>query len=112
MKLKSMKQDLSYLCPFCDREVKVGSSCQGCANKQKAKAVEPGKTAKPKRAWEQDKMYEDLDLPDEDFDYDEFVAKEFGRMPHKKIGVKWYWWVLGVFLLVVMMVSLANVCLQ
>lgn len=47
-------------------------------------------------------MYDALDLPDEDFDYDEFVAKEFSHLPHKKIGVKWYWWVIGVFLLILM----------
>lgn len=57
-------------------------------------------------------MYDDLDLPNEDFDYDEFVAKEFGHLPHKKIGVKWYWWVLGILLLAVMVMTLRKVCLQ
>jgi hypothetical protein len=47
-------------------------------------------------------MYDGLDLPDEDFDYDEFVAREFGHVPHKQLGVKWYWWWIGVVLLVVM----------
>lgn len=50
-------------------------------------------------------MYDDLDLPNEDFDYDEFIAKEFGKSPHKKIGVKWYWWLLGVIILVLMAIS-------
>jgi hypothetical protein len=53
-------------------------------------------------------MYDGLDLPDEDFDDDEFVAKEFGHLPHKKIGVKWYWWVLGVVILVLMVVGLVS----
>jgi hypothetical protein len=88
-----MKQELTYLCPFCDIEVRVGTPCGGCAKKQKPAPV------KAKRSWEQDKMYDGVDLPDEDFDYDEFVAKEFGHLPHKKIGVKWYWWVLGIILL-------------
>lgn len=57
-------------------------------------------------------MCDALDQPDEDFDYDEFVAKEFGHRSHKKIGVKWYWWLLGVILLVVMVATLTNVCLQ
>jgi hypothetical protein len=47
-------------------------------------------------------MYDGLDLPEEDFDYDEFVAREFGHVPHKQLGVKWYWWWIGVVLLVVM----------
>jgi hypothetical protein len=97
-----MKQELTYMCPFCDREVRVGSPCGGCAKKQK-----PAPT-KAKRSWEQDKMYDDLDLPNEDFDYDEFVAKEFGHLPHKKIGVKWYWWLLGVVILVLMVAGIVS----
>lgn len=64
--------------------------------------------AKTKRSWEQDKMYDGMDLPDEDFDYDEFVAKEFGHLPHKKIGVKWYWWLLGVVLVGLMIAGLVS----
>jgi hypothetical protein len=95
-----MKHDLTYICPFCDREVRVGKPCPGCAKKQKPATV------KAKRPWEQDQMYDSLDLPDNDFDYDEFVAREFGHLPHKKIGVKWYWWLLGVVILVPMVLYL------
>jgi hypothetical protein len=91
-----MPEVLTYLCPFCDREVRVGEPCPGCAKKQKPAALPK------KKSWQQDKMHDGLDLPDEDFDYDEFVAREFGRLPHKKIGVKWYWWLLGVALLALM----------
>jgi hypothetical protein len=94
-----MKHDLTYICPFCDREVRVGKQCKGCAKKGKPAP------AKAKRSWEHDEMYDGLDLPDDDFDYDEFVAKEFGHMPHKKIGVKWYWWLLGVVILVLWALS-------
>jgi hypothetical protein len=80
----------------------VGKLCEGCAKKQK-----PAPT-KANRSWEQDKMYDGLDLPDEDFDDDEFVAKEFGHLPHKKIGVNWYWWLLGVIILTLMVASLAS----
>ncbi len=90
------------MCPFCVREVRVGKLCEGCAKKQK-----PAPT-KANRSWEQDKMYDGLDLPDEDFDDDEFVAKEFGHLPHKKIGVNWYWWLLGVIILTLMVASLAS----
>lgn len=80
----------------------MGKLCEGCAKKQK-----PAPT-KANRSWEQDKMYDGLDLPDEDFDDDEFVAKEFGHLPHKKIGVNWYWWLLGVIILTLMVASLAS----
>ena len=29
--------------------------------------------------WEQTEDYEGLDLPDDDFDYDDFIAREFGN---------------------------------
>lgn len=41
-----------------------------------------------------------MNLPDDDFDYDEFIAREFGKAPHRTLGIKWYWWVLAVVLLV------------
>jgi hypothetical protein len=94
-----MNQALAYLCPFCDREVRVGTPCGGCSKRQK-----PAPT-KVKRSWEQNKLYDHLDLPDEDFDYDEFAAREFGRLPHKKIGVKLHWWLVGVALLVLMVLA-------
>lgn len=52
-----------------------------------------------KKSWEQDKAVDGLDLPDDDFDYDDFVAREFGKFPHRRTGLKWYWWALAVVLL-------------
>jgi hypothetical protein len=97
-----MPEDLTYTCPFCDHEVRVGKSCKGCA---KVKKTAP---AKAKRSWEQDKMYDGVDLPDDDFDYDEFVAKEFGHIPHKKVGIKWYWWLLGFVILLLFALGLIS----
>ena len=94
-----MSEVLTYICPFCDREVRVGEPCPGCLKKRKPSAP------KKKKSWEQDKAHDGLDLPDGDFDYDEFVAREFGGKPHKKIGVKWYWWLLGVALLALMLIG-------
>ncbi|MEY3894813.1 MAG: hypothetical protein RLZZ214_332 [Verrucomicrobiota bacterium] len=89
---------LSYICPFCDCEVRVGESCSGCLKKAK-------KAKSEKRSWEQDKSHDGLDLPDGDFNYDEFVASEFGRAPYQALGLKWYWWLLGVVVLAGMAVS-------
>ncbi|WP_193211478.1 hypothetical protein [Luteolibacter marinus] len=55
--------------------------------------------ARPKHGWEQDSKLDALGLPDEDFDYDEFIAREFGGKPHRRTGVKWYWWATAVILL-------------
>ena len=91
---------MSYRCPFCDREARVGQPCPGCAAR-KSKKRERAKAGSPARrkSWEQDPSHDGLDLPDDDFDYDEFVAREFGGAPHQRIGVKWYWWLLGVITL-------------
>jgi hypothetical protein len=88
-----MAKVLSYICPFCGTEVSVGKNCADCAKKIKK--------SKPKeKSWEQSKSADGLDLPSDDFDYDDFIAREFGKAPHKKTGLKWYWWALAVVLLI------------
>ena len=44
-------------------------------------------------------MYDALDLPEDGFDYDEFVRKEFGASA-KPSGVKTVWWVVGILVVV------------
>jgi hypothetical protein len=92
-----MSEELSYRCPFCDCEVQVGRLCPGCA---KNRGQPTGTTPRP---WEQADGADGLDLPDTDFDYDEFVAREFGQAPHRRLGVAWYWWALGVLVLATML---------
>ncbi len=84
-----MPEVLSYLCPYCGSDVRVGEPCPGCTTK-----VRKRKTAR--RSWEQKKSQDGLDLPSDDFDYEDFIAREFGKKPHQTLGVKWYWWALGV----------------
>ncbi|MEO8615506.1 MAG: hypothetical protein ABI600_10220 [Luteolibacter sp.] len=87
-----MPKALRYICPFCEAEVAVGKPCPGCTKKPK----------KPKpgiKSWEQDSSADGLNLPDNDFDYNDFVAREFGKVPHHKTGIKWYWWILAVVIL-------------
>lgn len=88
-----MPEVLSYVCPFCEREVRVGEPCPGCAKKKVRKA-------RNRKSWEQSSSLDGLDLPDEEFDYEDFCKREFGKSPHLKTGLKWYWWVLAVVLLV------------
>lgn len=85
-----MVEILTYACPYCGSEVRVGGTCPGCAKK--------GKKSK-KRSWEQDASYDGTDLPNDDFDYEDFVAREFGKAPHRAIGIRWYWWLLAAVLL-------------
>lgn len=79
-----------YACPQCGGEVRVGSrGCQKCSGKP----------------WEQEEYLDGLDLPDaEEFDYDDFVKREFGSGPSrlKPAGLAWKWWITAVLLLAAM----------
>lgn len=86
-----------WLCPNCDRLVPVGRSCSCLKKKTKAR-----KKHRVKKSWEQDEGLDGLDLPDDSFDYDEFVAKEFGRgKPHKQIPIAFLWWITALGLLLI-----------
>jgi hypothetical protein len=93
-----MPEVLRYLCPFCEREVRVGEPCPGCAKK----AV---KKIRSEKSWEQPKSLDGLDLPEDDFDYEEFCKNEFGKSPHRRTGLKWYWWLLAIGILIGMAAS-------
>ena len=43
--------------------------------------------------------YDGLDLPDEDFDHDEFVRQEFGSSV-KPAGMKTVWWVTAILIII------------
>ncbi|MCO5052731.1 MAG: zinc-ribbon domain-containing protein [Verrucomicrobiae bacterium] len=45
----------------------------------------------------------DLGLPDEDFNYDEFVQREFGPRSPKPRGLHWVWWLVGLALVAVIL---------
>jgi hypothetical protein len=54
------------------------------------------------RSWEQSSRYDGLDLPDDEFDYEDFVAREFGGDKRRLLsGLKWYWWLTAVALIFV-----------
>lgn len=93
-----MAEVMTYICPTCGAEARVGKPCPGCAPVKKRKP----EAAKKKRPWEQDSAADGLDLPDDDFDYEDFIAREFGGKPHKKTGLAWYWWLLAAVMLVIM----------
>ncbi len=88
-----MPKALRYICPFCETEVAVGKPCTGCTKRSK-------KPQTAKKSWEQDGSADGLGLPDDDFNYEDFIAREFGKAPHRKTGLKWYWWALAVALLI------------
>jgi hypothetical protein len=46
--------------------------------------------------------YESVDVPDDNFDYDEFIQKEFGSSV-KPYGIRPVWWITGIILLIAML---------
>ena len=78
-------------CPHCGAEVPPRArACPECGSDEQT-------------GWSQQAQADGLDLPDEEFDYDEYVKREFGGefegqgpMPR---GLHWFWWLVGVALL-------------
>ena len=69
-------------CPNCGADVPAGATaCPECG-------------ADEQTGWSEEAYASGLDLPDDSFDYDDFVKREFGGkkspVPH---GLRWYWWV-------------------
>ena len=76
-------------CPICGADVPP-----------KAKAC-PECGADEKTGWSEEANASGLDLPDEDFNYEEFVKREFSGgkkslVPH---GIHWFWWIVAVVIL-------------
>ena len=79
-------------CPVCGEDVPAGAlACPECG-------------ADHKSGWREDaEAYDGVDLPDEDFNYDDFVKAEFGSQT-KPPGLRTIWWIAGMVLLVAFLV--------
>ena len=77
------------VCPVCGADVpRNARACPECG-------------ADEETGWSEEARTDGLDLPDENFDYGEFIKREFGRekkspVPH---GIHWFWWVVAVLIL-------------
>ena len=77
-------------CPVCGEWVPRGAvACDQCGSCAKSD-------------WnDEDQTYEGLDLPDEDFDYEDFTAKEFGgKDANLRLTRQLWWWVAIILILV------------
>lgn len=80
------------VCPNCGAEVPPNAkACPQCG-------------ADEETGWSEEARTSDLDLPDENFDYGEFIKREFGKkksfVPH---GIHWFWWIVAVLVLGVLL---------
>ena len=80
-----MKRQAPEICPVCGEDIPRGASaCPECG-------------ADHNSGWrDETEPYDGVDLPDE-FDYDEFTRREFGRSP-KPAGVGAVWWITAIVL--------------
>lgn len=78
------------VCPNCGADVPPQAiACPECG-------------ADEQTGWSEEAYASGLDLPEEEFDYDEFVEKEFGR-EIKPRGLKTVWWITGILLLIILL---------
>jgi uncharacterized membrane protein YvbJ len=72
------------VCPNCGAEIPPGAkACPECGS--------DGQTG-----WSEQARYDGLNLPDENFDHDDFVKREFGPEPVRPRGIGWFWWAVAV----------------
>ncbi|RME95649.1 MAG: zinc ribbon domain-containing protein [Verrucomicrobia bacterium] len=68
------------ICPNCGADIPPGARvCPECGSDEQT-------------GWSEEAYASGLDLPDEEFDYDEFLAREFGGgTPKEKRARRWRW---------------------
>ncbi len=79
------------ICPNCGDEVPPNAkACPGCGSDANT-------------GWSEAAQRDNLGLPEEKFDYDDFVKREFGGEKIKPRGIHWVWWLVAVLLVVLLL---------
>lgn len=80
------------VCPNCGAEVPPRArACPECGSDEST-------------GWSEETSTGGLDLPDEEFDYDDYVKREFGGQSPVARGVHWFWWVIAILIVAVFLV--------
>jgi uncharacterized membrane protein YvbJ len=78
------------ICPHCGADVPANAkACPGCGSDESTGWSEQGKT-------------DGLNLPQDDFDYQDFIQQEFGQKRPVPRGVHWFWWLIAVIVLIIL----------
>ena len=73
-------------CPNCGADVpRNAKACPECGSDEKSGWSETAHASSP-------------GLPDEEFDYDEFVKEEFNSGHARPRGIHWFWWFTALLL--------------
>ena len=76
------------ICPNCGAEVPhKAKACPECGSDEQT-------------GWSEEAHASGLDLPEEQFDYDGFVNREFGEKSLVPRGMRWFWWLIALAVLV------------
>jgi hypothetical protein len=74
-------------CPNCGAGVpRNAKACPACGSDEQT-------------GWSDEAQTGGLGLADEEFDYDEFVEREFGGKKPVPRGIHWFWWLVALLLL-------------
>ena len=83
-------------CPNCGADVPPNAkACPECGSDEET-------------GWSETAHVGGLDLPDEDFDYEDFTKREFGSKNAVPRGIHWGWWVIVIVLLATFMFLLVR----
>jgi hypothetical protein len=75
------------ICPNCGAEVPPNAhACPECGSCEQT-------------GWSEDAPSQQLGLPDDNFDYDDFVKREFGGEKPVPRGVRPFWWIVAIVVL-------------
>ncbi len=75
------------ICPNCGADVPPrAKACPECG-------------ADETTGWSEQARNDELGLPDENFDYEAFVKREFGGKKSVLGGIHWFWWLVAVIVL-------------
>lgn len=79
--MKPKPRNKPDVCPACGTLVPPAAvACPACGSDEET-------------GWSERARYDALDLPDQDFDYQEFAAREFGGTPQPGRRRSWIWWI-------------------
>jgi hypothetical protein len=78
--------DTPDICPNCGAELPPNAkACRECGSDHHT-------------GWSETARHDGLDLPDEEFDYEDFVQREFGQEKRSPVprGLHWFWWLAAI----------------
>ena len=80
------------ICPNCGAQVpRNAQACPECGSDEQT-------------GWSEDAHIGSLDIPDEDFNYEDYVKREFGGESPVPHGIPWGWWLVAIAVLAGMLI--------